>query len=395
MQTYDLFAPPTQADRHAMYARMRSEPGLCRIEPFGAYAAARHAEASALLKDPETFSSEALGLTAEPAWLGHNPIARSLLSKDPPSHTRLRALIQRAFGPAGIARLEARVREVSERLAGAAVRQGSVELVEAFTFAQPRDIIGAMLGLEPDTFGSFRRWSHGMAMITAATTPAQQEEVRFVVREMTDYLTGVIQARRRQPGEDMVSDLLQAEVEGRALTDEEVLSFLFLLLPAGMETTTQLLGNAIVLLAQHPEHLERAREDKAHLPRFIEEVLRYDTPTQLSFRLATRDVELGGCQIPAGSLVMGLIGSANWDDRVFEAPERFLPGRPKGTQHLSFGYGIHYCIGAQLARLEARIGLESLVSRVKALRLTTPDVQWLPGLAMRGPAALPVELEAA
>jgi hypothetical protein len=393
LQTYDLFAPAlTLADRYSLFAKMRSEPGLCRVEPFGAYAAARYEDAAAILKDPRRFSSEALAVTAEPAWLGPNPVAHSLVSMDPPRHTPLRALITRAFGPKGMARLEAQVRRVSEELAEAAVRQGEVELVDAFTFVLPRNIIGAMLGLDPSTFSEFKRWSTNMGMLTSATTEAQYEAVRSVVREMKDYLTEVIQARRRRPGEDMVSDLLQAEVEGQKLTDEQLLSFLFLLLPAGMETTSQVLGNAVLRLAQHPEHLELMKADKAHIPRFIEEVLRCHPPTQLSFRMAMQDVELSGTKVPAGSLVLGLVGSANHDERVFEHPERFLPGRAKGTQHLSFGYGVHFCLGAQLARMEARLGLEALVTRIRGLRLCSPEVQWLPGFTIHGPAVLPVEL---
>jgi hypothetical protein len=391
LQTYNLFEPATLAERHALFAKMRSEPGLCRVEPFGAFAAARHEDAAAILKDPQRFSSEALAVTAEPPWLGPNPVAQSLISKDPPHHARLRALINRAFGPAAMARLEAQVRRVSEALAEDAVRRREVELVEAFTFIQPRNVIGGMLGLDPSTFTEFRRWSTGMAMITGATTPEQREHVRATVREMKDYLTEAIEARRRQPGDDMVSDLLRSEVEGRALSTEEILSFLFLLLPAGMETTAQLLGNSVIHLAQRPEQLERVRADKAYLPRFIEEVLRFESPTQLSFRLATQDVELAGTRIPAGSLVFGIIGAANRDERVFERPEEFLPGRDKGTQHLSFGYGVHYCMGAHLARMEARVGLEALVSRVKEIRLRSPDIQWLPGYTIHGPAALPVE----
>ncbi|HYO69969.1 MAG TPA: cytochrome P450, partial [Archangium sp.] len=128
------------------------------------------------------------------------------------------------------------------------------------------------------------------------------------------------------------------------------------------------------------------------IPRFVEEVLRYEPPSQLSFRMAMQDVELAGTKVPAGSLVLGLIGSANRDERVFEQPERFLPGREKATQHLSFGYGVHFCLGAQLARMEARLGLEALVSRIRGLRLRSPETQWLPGFTIHGPAVLPVEL---
>lgn len=391
MRTYNLFDPAALANPHALFTQMRSEPGLCRIEPFGAFAAARYEDAAAILKDPQRFSSEALASTAEPAWLGPNPVARSMLSMDPPNHGRLRALVNRAFGPTGMARLEARVREVSERLAEAAVRQREVELVEAFTVKLPRDIIGYMLGLDPSTFTNFKRWSLAMALISSATAE-QYEEIRLVVREMKAYLTEAIDARRRQPGEDMVSDLLRAEVDGRPLTDEELLSFLFLLLPAGMETTTHLLGISVLYLAQHPEHLERARADKGYIPPFIEEVLRYESPVQLGFRMATQEVELSGTKIPAGSLVMGIVPSANRDERVFEQPDHFLPGRARGNQHLAFGHGAHFCLGAQLARMEARLGLEALVSRVSAIRLCSPKVQWLPGYLFHGPAELPVEL---
>jgi hypothetical protein len=228
--------------------------------------------------------------------------------------------------------------------------------------------------------------------LIATATPAQQEDIRATVKEMEAYLTDVIAERRRRPGEDLVSDLVRAEVEGQQLTDAEVMSFLFLLLPAGMETTAQLIGHSAILLARFPEHLERAREDKAHIPRFIEEVLRYESPVQLAFRIAVTDAELSGTQVPAGSLVLGLVGSANRDERVFERPDAFLPGREKANAHISFGHGIHFCLGTQLARLEARLALESLIPRIRELRLRTPDVQWLPGLTIHGPVALPVDL---
>ncbi|MCY1019448.1 cytochrome P450 [Pyxidicoccus sp. MSG2] len=391
MQTYDLFAPTTDAERLDLYARMRAEPGLCRIEPFGAWAAARYDDVRAIQKDSQHFSSEALAVTAEPPWLGPNPVAQSLVTRDPPRHTQLRALVNRAFGTSGMARMEAQVRHEAETLAEAAVRQREVDFVDALSFVLPRNVIGRMLGLEPSTFTEFKRWSVNMGLITSAV-PEQHQGIRDTVKEMETYLGDVIAARRRQPGDDMVSDLLRAEVEGRQLTDAEVLSFLFLLLPAGMETTAQLIGNAAILLARFPEQLEHARADKAHIPRFVEEVLRYESPTQFAFRIAVTDVELSGTKVPAGSFVMGLVGSANRDERVFEQPDRFLPGRDKGTQHLAFGHGIHFCLGAQLARMEARLALEALVPRIRAVKLRSPDIQWLPGLTIHGPQTLPVEL---
>ncbi|WP_205525780.1 cytochrome P450 [Pyxidicoccus trucidator] len=391
MQTYDLFAPTTDAERLDLYARMRGEPGLCRIAPFGAYAAARYEDVRAIQKDAQRFSSEALAVSAAPPWLGPNPVAQSLVTRDPPRHTQLRALVNRAFGPSGMARLEAQVRREAETLAEAAVRQREVDFVDALSFVLPRNIIGRMLGLEPSTFTEFKRWSVNMGLISSAV-PEQHQGIRDTVKEMEAYLGDVIAARRRQPGDDMVSDLVRAEVEGQQLTDAEVLSFLFLLLPAGMETTAQLIGNAAILLARFPEHLEHARADKAHIVRFLEEVLRYEPPAQFAFRVAVTDVELSGTKVPAGSLVMGLVASANRDERVFEQPDRFLPGRDKGTQHLSFGHGIHFCLGAQLARMEARLALEALVPRIRAVELRSPDIQWLPGLTIHGPRTLPVDL---
>jgi cytochrome P450 len=390
LQTYDLFAH-TEAERLALYTRMRAEPGLCRIAPFGAYAAARYDDVRAIYKDPQRFSSEALAVTAEPPWLGPNPVAQSLVTRDPPRHTQLRALVNRAFGPSGMARLEAQVRHEADTLAEAAVQRREVDFVDALSFVLPRNIIGRMLGLEPATFTEFKRWSVNMGLITSAT-PEQHPGIRDTVKEMESYLGDVIAARRRQPGDDMVSDLLRAEVDGKQLTDAEVLSFLFLLLPAGMETTAQLIGNAAILLARFPEQLELARADAAHIPRFLEEVLRYESPVQFAFRVAVADVELSGTKVPAGSFVMGLVASANRDERVFEQPDRFLPGRDKGTQHLTFGHGIHFCLGAQLARMEARLALEALVPRIRAVKLHSPDIQWLPGLTIHGPRTLPVDL---
>ena len=259
MDTYDLLGTRTEQERQELFARMRAQPGLCRVEPLGAYAAARYEDAAVLLKDPRTFSSEALALTAAPPWMGPNPVAESLLTKDPPEHTRLRALVSRAFGATGMARLERHVRAVCARLADAAVKQGQVDLVDAFTHRVPRDVIGHLLGLDEALWPHFLRWSQGMAGITSALTPAQQEECRQVVREMKVALLEVMAARRRQPEDDLVSDLLVAEVEGRVLTEDEVLAFLFLLLPAGMDTTTQFLGNVLVTLLRHPEQWEQAR----------------------------------------------------------------------------------------------------------------------------------------
>jgi hypothetical protein len=386
-----LSAPTTRSERYALFAKLRNEPGLCRVEPFGAYGVARYEDILVVQKDAQRFSSEAIVAAAEPPWLGHNPLAHSMMSMDPPRHTQLRALVSRAFGPTGLARLESVVRREAEALAESVVRQREVELVDAFSFLLPRNIMGHLLGLAPSTFPEFKRWVFSVNL-AASATPEDYECVRAAVREMKHYLGAVIAERRRKPGEDMVSDLLQAEVEGRKLSDDELMSFLFLLFNAGMETTAHLIGNSVIHLARLPEQLEQARVDKAHIPRFIEEVLRYESPIQVNFRMAASDVELSGTKVPAGSMVLALIPSGNFDERVFKQPEQFLPGREKGTQHLTFGQGMHFCLGAQLARMEARFALEALVPRIRELKLRSPEIEWIPSYGLHGPRVLPVEL---
>lgn len=392
MQDIDLATPEMLSAPYPVLAQLRAHPSLVKAAPLNGYVVSRYDDVLAILKDPQRYSSEGMRAVGEPPWLGRNPFARSVVSVDPPRHTKLRGLVNRAFGPTAMARLEGRIRGWAEEFAAAAVEQREVDFVDAFSIRLPRAVIGHMLGLEASTLPKMKRWSTAMATVTTAFTPEQQEEIRSAFREMEGELSEVIAARRKTPGEDMVSDLLRAEVDGQVLTDEEIMNFLFLLLPAGMETTTHLLGNAAVLLARHPEELERARQDRSYLPLFIEEALRFETPVRTVYRIATVDVEISGTKIPAGSLVLPLLSSANRDERVFPDADHFRPGREKAAQTLSFGYGGHFCMGASLARMEARHGLEALLSRIRGIRLSTPEVSWLPSLAVRGPQTLPVEL---
>jgi hypothetical protein len=392
MQELNLASPEMLFAPYPLLAQVRAQPTLLKAAPLNGYVVTRYNDVLAVLKDPQRYSSAGLRAVGEPPWLGRNYLAQAMVSEDPPRHTKLRALVNRAFGPTGLSRLERLIRSLAEEFAAAAVEQGEVDFVDAFSIQLPRAVIGHMLGLEPSTFPKMKRWSTAMSTVTTAFTPSEQEEIRSAFREMASDLNEVIAARRKNPREDMVSDLVRAEVDGQILTDDEIMSFLFLLLPAGMETTTHLLGNAAVMLAQHPEELERARQAQSYIPLFIEEVLRFESPVRAAYRISTADVELSGTQIPAGSIVVPLLSSANRDERVFPDADQFRPGREKVGQVLSFGYGIHFCLGASLARMEARYGLEELLSRIRGIRLTTPEVNWLPSLAVRGPQTLPVQL---
>jgi hypothetical protein len=389
MTDVNLLAPDFQSNLYSVYAELRRGP-VRQVEPGPMWVISRYDDVLAALKDPR-FSSAGLARIAEPPYLGPTPFSSAMVTMDPPRHTRMRALVSRAFGPTGMARLEALVRRVCEELAQDMVRRREVEFVDDFAVPLPREVIGHMLGLEREVFPKFKRWSTALAMVTvAAQVPELREEVRSGLKEMEVYLREVIASRRQQPREDMVSDLIRAEVEGRTLSDEEILSFLFLLLPAGLETTTNLLGSTMICLARHPQELERVRAQPDSIPRLIEEVLRYEPPVQPLFRITTAEVEIGGATIPAGSMVGLLVGSANRDEARFPNADRFQPDRAKDT-HLAFGHGTHFCLGAQLSRMEAKLALEALLPRIQGIRMREPEVRWVPGFVVRGPQVLPLE----
>ena len=389
MTDVNLLAPDFQSHLYSVYAELRRGP-VRQVEPGAMWVISRYEDVLAALKDPR-FSSAGLARMAEPPYLGPNPFSSAMVTMDPPRHTRMRALVSRAFGPAGMARLDSLVRRVCQELTQELVHRREVEFVEDFAVPLPREVIGHMLGLEREVFPQFKRWSTALAMVTAAHTPELQEEVRSGLKEMEVYLREVIASRRQQPREDMVSDLIRAELEGRTLSDEEILSFLFLLLPAGLETTTNLLSSTMICLARHPQELERMRAQPDSIPRVIEEVLRYESPVHPLFRITTAEVELGGARLPAGAMVSILVGSANRDEARFPNADRFQPDRPKET-HLAFGHGTHFCLGAQLSRMEAKLALEALLPRIQGIRMREPEVRWMPGFVVRGAQVLPLEL---
>jgi cytochrome P450 len=352
----------------------------------------RYDDALAVLKNPQLFSSEGMLRATCPPWLEDAPFASSMIVQDPPAHGRLRALVNRAFSPAALSRLEPWIRQLSEALANRLPAGQPLDLVEAFTRPLPASVIGELLGLDPSLQPFFQRWADDLTSISSVAPgdTARQEQIRSTVREARRYLSEVLAHRRRHPGDDMLSDLLAARVEGGALTEPELMSFLFLLLIAGMETTIHLLSHSVRLLMEYPDVLARVRADRLLLPRLVEEVLRYEPPVHAVMRVTSAETELGGVRLPQGAWVMVLLGSIHRDETRFPEAERFDLERP-GPQNLPFGHGIHFCLGAPLARLEARLGLEALLSRFRGFVPRGP-ITWNHSLAIRGPRALPVEL---
>ncbi|WP_437916413.1 cytochrome P450 [Sorangium sp. So ce302] len=395
LRKFDLFAPHFQADPFPTYAEMRRSGPVCVLEPLGAWAVSRYADVIAVLKNPQKFSSAGNVDAFHPPWLPRQPGAHSLLAMDPPEHTKLRNLVSRALGPGSITSIEPMVRAIAERLSDTLQSRGESDFVADYAVPMTAGVIGELLTLDPSLHANFKRWTDDILSVTPVPqSPEHAERVRASVAEMERYLGDVLEARRRAPGDDLVSALLQAEIDGHKLTPEELMSFIFVLVPAGFDTTSTLISKSIITLAKRPADTERLRENPALIPRFIEEMLRWDPPTHNIFRKAMPGAEVGGVKVPAGAPVTVILASANRDEAVFPDPDEFNMDRdvPKtGTgASVAFGHGVHFCVAHLLARLEARVALESLLARFKRIDLVNPTIEWSTMVFVRTPSRLPV-----
>ncbi|MGW4405353.1 cytochrome P450 [Nonomuraea sp. NPDC004702] len=307
---------------------------------------------------------------------------RSFLLMDPPDHTRLRALVSRAFTPRMVARLRPRIEAITADLIGRLPEEA--ELISGFAYPLPVMVISEMLGVPPEDHDRFRGWSEALARgLDPMLTDALMSETERSRNEFRDYFRHLIARRRERPGEDLLSALAHVE----ELTEAELLATCVLLLVAGHETTVNLIANGVLNLLRH-DLLHRAAERPREV---VEEVLRFDPPVQLTSRIALEDRELGGTPVPAGSAVLVPIGAANRDPAAFADPDRFDPGREPG-RHLAFGLGLHFCLGATLARMEGEIALSALAAAAPKMEAADPDPPYKENVVLRGLARLPVRL---
>lgn len=389
VDTIDLFRPEVRRDPYPSYDRLRSAPPH-QVEPGGVWAISRHEDIVFALRNPELFTSAGFEALYRPDWLGHNPLSESLLVKDGQEHKKLRELVGSAFSTTQVKRLEPRIRALADECAAQLEPGVETDFIDAFAVRFPAQVIAELLGLEPGLYQHFRTWTDDIASISPLPpAPAVAERIRNTVQQMEGYLRGVITQRRADPRDDMVSDLLAAHVDGTSLDDDEITAFLFALLPAGFETTRCLLANAMLAFIERPDDYAMLRRDPRSIPEFVEEVLRHDPPVHAVVRGTTRDVEIGGATIPRGSMTFLLIGAANRDPAQFECPGEFRLER-KRPVNLGFGHGAHFCLGAPLARLEARVGIEALAARFSSFTLGDEEITWNLVPTVRAPNNLPI-----
>ncbi|MDB4892531.1 MAG: cytochrome [Gemmatimonadetes bacterium] len=382
-----IFSDDVRRDPYHWYAQVREASPVLHDPRSGMWMLFDYESVKRAMDDHETFSS-----------VVHPPTGRApewLVFLDPPRHSKLRAIVMRTFTPRAIAGLEPRIHELSRALLDEHLARGEMDLVDDYAGPLPVMVIAELIGIPIEDRPRFMRWSQAIVNLSyaiaggAAAAQALREHAPARA-EMLAYVTELAERRRLEPKDDLLTRLVEAEVDGERLSMEDILGFFQLLLSAATETTTNFIDNAVLSFIENPDQLARLRYNPDLLPWALEEVVRYRSPGQAMFRETTRDVEMHGRVIPAGSFVLVMVGSANRDPKRFANPEAFDIGRDPNP-HIAFGHGIHFCIGAALARLEARVALTDLFSRMETIELAS-DEPWEPrkALHVHGPAHLPI-----
>ena len=412
---FDPLDPATLQHPAPHLARLRADAPIHFIESLNAWFVVRHEHVAEALRHPEVFSSQfpksVLPLSADDqrrlaeAMAGGLPRPKTMITADGAVHTRYRRLVSKAFSPRAIGLLEPTVRAITTKLIDIWIDRDRIEVVEDFAVPLPVEVIAKALNVPDDRLADFRRWSDA-TVLTFGATPTIDERVEAIrtVQELQRFFVAALEDRRRAPQDDLLTGLLDARIDDddeevddkRPLDVPEMVSLVQELLVGGNETTTKLIAEMVRLLAGHPERWTELRANPELIPTLIEESLRLASPAQAMWRLATEDTELGGVAIPAGSRVVLSYASANRDEDLFADPDRFDPDRSNLTDHLAFGRGPHFCIGAGLARLEARVAFEELTRRVQSISLPdTNDFPYNPSFLLRGLVRLDVDIVAA
>ncbi|HEY3991453.1 MAG TPA: cytochrome P450 [Ktedonobacteraceae bacterium] len=387
---------------YPLYHRLRaSNPVFWDEEQGGCWSVTSHAEVLTGLRDAR-FSAQRMSI--ETSWIPEDlknslepPISaltRQILFLDPPDHTRLRGLVSKAFTPRMIEKLRPRIQQIVDELLDVAEEKGRLEAISEFTYPLPAIVIAEMLGVPTEDRERFTLWTSNFARLLdggSGLTFEQLIENLQGVNTFMEYFRVLIRQQRQQPQDNLLQAMIDAEDHGDALSENEVLGNCVLLLAAGHGTTTHLIGNGLLALLRHPEQIEFLRSEPQHLPGAVAELLRFDSPVQMTSRIAKEDLVLGGQRIKAGQEVLFSLGAANHDPAQFEQPDSLNLRRLENRQ-MAFGQGIHFCLGAPLARAEAEIAFASFFKRFSDPRLETNDVEWFPSQVFRGLLELPIKL---
>ena len=393
---YNPFSAAMARNPYPIYAELRARAPVHRNRLLDAWVLSRHADVDAVLRDFRRFSNDQR--KRDPVRRRRSTLPQipypTILFLDPPDHTRLRSLVNKAFTPKAVADLEPRIRRMTRTLLDAAADPNGFDLMETLANPLPVMVIADMLGVPVEDRAQFREWSNQRARILEPTVGRREFRIAEEASKSLDaYFLSIIKARRIVPRDDIISALIHVEEAGDRLTEGEMLGLLRLLLVAGNETTTNLIGNGMLALLRHPEQLRALREDPGRIPAAVEELLRFDSPVQASLRLVLEDCEVNGIPLRRDDNVLLLNGAANHDPAVFDHPERLDIGR-RENNHVAFGRGIHFCLGAPLARLEGRVAIEVLLERYPSLRLMSDRPAFRNSIVLRGLETLPVRAAA-
>jgi cytochrome P450 len=397
-----LVSPVMMVDPYPLYRRLREEQPVFWSDTWNAWVVSRFADVAASLKDKENLSNENrqgllfAGLTDDERQslcpLRHYFAQKDVIGSDPPDHTRMRALVQKAFTPKTVNALEPRIRDLAETMIGGAVKQGRFDFIHEVAHPLPVMLIAEMLGADVADRHHFKRWSSDILGFqgTGQTTfgPAMISQKSLV--GMFAYMNRLIDDRRKTPRDDLITALALAEEGGQGFSRDELLATCNTILTAGHETTTNLIGSLVYQLLSHPEQWAALQANPALIAPAIEETLRYEAPKQRNFRRVKKPHTFGGVEFGENEMVFQVIGAANRDPANVDDPETFNIHRPK-IDHLSFGYGIHFCLGAPLARMEARIVLETLIRHAPNARLVPGSMRWQERVQFRGPGKLLIQ----
>jgi len=395
---FRLFGPEMLADPYPVYHRLRSAHPVSWVAHLDSWVVTSYEAVCKGLRDPQLSSERFPRIKKRLAAKGLDQLlderAVSMLHKDPPDHTRLRGLVNKAFTPRMVEAMENHIQTIVDGLLNAVQAQGHMDVIEDLAYPLPVTVIAEMLGVPTEDRERLKKWSDDISVVLGGDVASLPEPTFLRVlearKELADYFRAVIAQRREIPGQDLLTALVQAEEDGGRLSEDELYSMVILILIAGNETTTNLIGNGLLALLRHPDQMRRVWEDAALVRPAVEEMLRYDGPVQLTSRLAKADLQIHGAPIQQGQGVYLLLAAANRDPAQFPDPDRFEAGRVE-NRHVAFGAGPHFCLGAPLARLEAQVVFQTLRRRFPSgMRLETERPEYRNNFNLRGLKTLPV-----